>query len=332
MALAKTHAAAAVADGDTADHFAWKYVHEGGTGVDVIWVDEISMLDIELLCDLSHLTFRDPSPQWILSGDFNQYEPFFNAFRGKPFLKSFEHSTLLRILAGRNRLTLTECKRSDGPLFGFYSSLIKGGSRFERPLAEVVAEAREIYHPTKARGFIPGTSLAHTNLVISHKLRVELNAKCNVADAQGRSGVEQYTLLDFFSDEEIAKQSASTNQPQDAFFWPGMVVEARCSGRKLKNALPYEILAFEGDSVRLRLAINPSDEDDDSVAATEVTLCRRKFFTSMRLRYARTYASIQGLTITGLLALHDTQHPHFDMKKLFVGASRAVASDLLIVH
>jgi hypothetical protein len=62
----------AVAEGDTADHFAWKNVREGGTGVDVIWVDEVSMLDIDLLCDLSHVSFRDPPPQWILSGDFNQ--------------------------------------------------------------------------------------------------------------------------------------------------------------------------------------------------------------------------------------------------------------------
>ena len=62
IALAKTHAAAAVACGDTADHFAWKNVREGGTGVDVIWVDEVSMLDVELLCDLSHVSFRDPQP------------------------------------------------------------------------------------------------------------------------------------------------------------------------------------------------------------------------------------------------------------------------------
>lgn len=332
IALAKTHAAAAVADGDTADHFAWKHVREGGTGVDVIWVDEVSMLDIELLCDLSHVSFRDPAPQWILSGDFNQYEPFFNAFRGKPFTKQFEHSALLRLLAGRNRLTLTDCRRGDRPLFEFYASLIAGGSRYDRPLADVVAEARQLYHPTKAKGFIPGTALAPTNLVLSHRLRVELNTRCNQADAQGRDGVERFDLLDYYSEEEVARHGSGTNQPQDALFWPGMLVEARCNGRKLKNALPYEIVAFEGDSVRLKLAVATTDADDESTTATEVTLSRRKFFTSMRLRYARTYASIQGLTISGLMALHDTGHAHFDLCKLFVGTSRAVASDLLVVY
>ena len=53
---------------------------------------------------------------------------------------------------------------------------------------------------------------------------------------------------------------------------------------------------------------------------------------SMRLRYALTYASIQGITVKGLLALHDTSHLHFDRTKLFVGASRAVASDLLVIY
>ena len=45
------------------------------------------MLDMELLCDLSAVSLRDPSPQWILSGEFNQYLPFFNDCRGKAFTK-----------------------------------------------------------------------------------------------------------------------------------------------------------------------------------------------------------------------------------------------------
>jgi hypothetical protein len=333
IALAKTHAAAAVAEGDTCDHFAWKHVREGGTGVEVIWVDEISMLDIELLCDLNHVSFRDPPPQWILSGDFNQYTPFFNAFRGQSFSKSFEGSSLLRNLAGGNRLTLTQCRRSDAQLFAFYSSLIPGGARHERPLADIVIEARQTYHASKASGFLPGTALSPTNLVLSHKLRVELNLLCNVADAQGREGVEEFTMEEFFDPEELENLDTHKNQPQKALFWPGLVVMACCSGRKLKNALPYEIVAFEGDLVTLRMAVEPSDADDDgSGVSIDVVLTRRKFFSSMRLRYALTYASVQGVTIKTLLALHDTSHTHFDVRKLFVGTSRATANNLLVVY
>ena len=115
IALAKTHAAAAIAEGDTADHFAWKNVREGGTGVDVIWVDEVSMLDIDLLCDLSHVSFREPPPQWILSGDFNQYLPFFNTFLGKPFSKPFEEAcscTALLVGTGLRSLNAGEATRT----------------------------------------------------------------------------------------------------------------------------------------------------------------------------------------------------------------------------
>ena len=314
------------------DHFSWKHVREGGTGVDVIWVDEVSMLDIELLFDLSHVSFREPEPQWLLSGDFNQYLPFFNAFRGQPFAKPFENSALLFHLAGGSRVTLTECRRSDGQLFAFYASLIPGGVRHDRPLADNVAEARQMFHASKARGFLPDTALAPTNLVLSHKLRIELNARCNDADARGREGVVHFAMQDYYTPEELHGLDMHTNTPQDASFWPGLVVISRCTSRKLKNALPYEILAFEGNSVRLRLAGQASDADDESEAPCEVELSRTSFFKSMRLQYALTYASIQGVTIRSLLALHDTSHPHFDARKLFVGASRAVAYDKLIVY
>jgi hypothetical protein len=325
ISLAKTHAAAAITEGDTVDHFSWKHVREGGTGVDVIWVDEISMLDIELLCDMNHVDFRDPPPQWILSGDFNQYLPFFNNFRGKNFFKSFEGSGLLHQLAGGARVTLTECRRSDTQLFGFYSSLIPGGARHHKSLQENVLEAQQIFHPTRARGFIQGTALAPTNLVLSHRKRVDLNARCNAADAQGREGVVQFRMEDFYDAKEREELDDHRSQPQDACFWPGLVVLSKLSNKKVKNSLLYEILGFEGDKVRLQRLAKKEEEP-------EVQLAKKAFFKNFRLSYALTYASVQGLTIKNLLALHDTNHPHFDARHLFVGTSRAVASDLLIVY
>ena len=334
ISLAKTHAAAAITEGDTVDHFSWKHVREGGTGVDVIWVDEVSMLDIELLCDLSHANFRDPPPQWILSGDFNQYLPFFNSFRGKAFSKSFEDSELLHAFVGGNRITLTECRRSDAHLFAFYASLIPGGSRHGRSLKENVMEARQIFNPSKATGFIQGTALAPTNLVLSHRLRVELNSRCNQADAKGREGVEEFLMKDYYSEEELEYLDQHVNQPQDALIWPGMVMISRCTTRKLKNALASEVLGFEEDRVRLGLPKSESDraERAEPTKGEWVELTRKAFFRSMRLQYALTYASIQGVTIKTLLALYDTSHPHFDSRHLFVGTSRAIASDVLVVY
>jgi len=63
-----------------------------------------------------------------------------------------------------------------------------------------------------------------------------------------------------------------------------------------------------------------------------VSLKRADFFKSMRLRCAITYASAQGLTLQGLLALHDTSNEHFDWKKLYVGLSRATAKDQVVIY
>ena len=52
----------------------------------------------------------------------------------------------------------------------------------------------------------------------------------------------------------------------------------------------------------------------------------------MRLQYAVTYASAQGLTIRGLLALHDTGHQHFTWRMLYVGLSRATGRDRVVVY
>jgi hypothetical protein len=178
--------------------------------------------------------------------------------------------------------------------------------------------------------------LAPTNLVLSHRLRVELNALCNAADAQGREGVKEFKIQEFFDPEEMEKLDMHKNQPQTAFFWPDMVVTACRTICKLKNALPYQIIAFEGESVRVRLATQPSDADDDESDASgdsgDIVLSNSKFFSFMRLRYALTYASIQGVTVQTLLALHDTSHIHFDLTKLFVGSSRAVANNLLVIY
>jgi hypothetical protein len=63
-----------------------------------------------------------------------------------------------------------------------------------------------------------------------------------------------------------------------------------------------------------------------------VELKHAHFFKSVRMQYALTYASIQGTTVETLVALHDTPHPAFDSRNLFVGSSRAVANDRLIIY
>jgi hypothetical protein len=104
--IAKTHVAADVAGGDTVDHFVHRHVRNGGTGADVIVVDEVSMLNAALLVDLNHLTFRPRPAQWVLVGDFNQLLPRDDDVWRGVRLPAFEHSDLLKTMAGCNRCTL----------------------------------------------------------------------------------------------------------------------------------------------------------------------------------------------------------------------------------
>ena len=47
----------------------------------------------------------------------------------------------------------------------------------------------------------------------------------------------------------------------------------------------------------------------------------------LRLSYAMTYASIQGRSCQGSVALWDTDHPKFSRRHLVMGLSRATAAE-----
>ena len=83
----------------------------------------------------------------------------------------------------------------------------------------------------------------------------------------------------------------------------------------------YEIMHLGSSHVAIK-----ADEEEP------IQLKRGEFFRSLRLKYAVTYASAQGITVDGLLALHDTAHAHFDWRKLYVGLSRATGKNKVIVY
>ena len=125
--LAKTHLAAHNVGGLTINHFANKTVRRGKHPSGWIVVDEISMVDLACLAQLSKLAFC--GLKWILIGDWCQYQPINDRWCGQPLAKSFEHSSLLHTMAGGNSCRLTHNLRSDQRLFDFCGSLCPGGSR-----------------------------------------------------------------------------------------------------------------------------------------------------------------------------------------------------------
>ena len=133
----------------------------------------------------------------------------------------------------------------------------------------------------------------------------------------GREGVVRVTKAEFGEDSD----GEGKNSAQDALFWPGLRVIGYSRGSaRVKNGLVYEVVKL-GDVVTLR-----------AQGSEEFELPLAKFFRSVRLAYALTQASVQGLTLEGLISVWNAGHPHFDRRKLYVCVSRARRSDQLIVR
>jgi hypothetical protein len=126
-------------------------------------------------------------------------------------------------LCGCNRLTLTTCRRSNGELFAWYSSLIRGGARFELPLSAVLAEAR-------ARFTLAGP--ADHNLCISHRRRHQLNKAANER-------------------ERLAHPAQLVRARQSFWAWPGQKLLGAAGSRTIRNGCTYTVEAVGTDFLAL---------------------------------------------------------------------------------
>jgi hypothetical protein len=191
--ISKTHTASSRAGGVTADHWVRRHVLHGSNSADVVWLDEVSQIDVGVLCQLNKL--MPTSVRWLLSGDFKQFPPIGNCFRGSPVPKgAFERSSLLHSMAGGARVTLTTCRRSDPALFEFYDAVASSSL----PIGELVASAR-------ARFSLEGP--ARWNLVLSHRQRIAINRRLNELWRPANA---------FFVP---ARQSPGYNKSQDMWLW-----------------------------------------------------------------------------------------------------------------
>ncbi len=86
------------------------------------------------------------------------------------------------------------------------------------------------------------------------------------------------------------------------------------AGGKCLKGVFYEIEECNNDFVKLK--------GGEELTHDECVKC-------LRLSYAITYASSQGLTLPGIVRLDDTSNKHFSIKHLYVGVSRCTSSELL---
>jgi hypothetical protein len=294
--ISKTHAASRRAGGVTADHWVRRHVLHGSASCDYVWIDEVSQVDIGLLNQIAKLHWA--GVKFLLSGDFHQFAPVCNNWRGSPVPEdALEKSSLLHTLAGGNRCTLTECRRGARMLFDFYSSLIPGGSRAELPVQVCVAQAKAVFR---------SSAPARWNLVISHRRRCLINAARNRAEAPPDA-----VFL------EVSGRQARGNGAQSMLLWPGIQLFGCTSAAKaVRNGCLYTLENVNAEAQTLVLEGIGSLTFDQARAW-------------LRLSYAQTYASCQGTEFTDSLCLWDCGHRHFSRRHLFVGLSRARANAMV---
>ena len=292
--MTKTHVAAQRIQGVTCDHWVRRHVLNGRTDAQVLWVDEVGQVDVAVLAQLNKLTRTDT--RFLLTGDFHQFEPLANCWRGCLVGSGrLEGSLLLRRLAQGNRLTLTECLRSDARLFSFYASLVHG----DRPLQQSVAQAREQFKLT---------GHAEHNLVISHRRRMRLNAVLN-RKAKPDDGSAVWV--------PVVRERSDMNQAQDMWLWPGLRMLGCCHSDRdgIRNGVTYTLEAVDPEGVVIEGKRVPLD------------VVKRH----LRLAHCQTYANCQGTEFSGTLRLWDAGSSHFSRRHLYVGLSRARAADAVAV-
>ena len=277
----------------TADHWVRRTIRAGRCSLDWLVVEEVTQLDVGLWADIAELSMnRDV--RFLLLGDFRQLPAVQDAFGGAPVLRSLKESQLLHDLAGGCVHELTENQRSDEGIFSFLEWL-----RVDEPeqveLRDAVQRGRELF---------PRRGHPDTCLVISHAHRIAVNDREN-----RRLAPSDAVLLE----HRGSSGPAGTNQPQTMRVWPGLRLVG--AGARVAKGCFVEVREA-GERFVL--------DDGQSFSGPEL-------LRYTRLCHAITYASCQGLTLRGRVWLCDADNPHFSVKHLYVGASRATSAELLSV-
>jgi len=276
----------------TADHWCIRYMQHGDCqNVQYILVEECTQINVQLWGLLCQAKMR--GCKFICLGDFGQFQPVAETWAGSPLaVDALQSSAMLRELCGCNRFTLTENQRSDPPLFEFISSL-RPGTPEAKPLAQALAEAKQLF-PVTDRS-------ARWLLVMSHRKRMQHNRLMN----QARKPKDA-----FFFRYRPPHGNLSGNQPQSMWIWKGMTLVG-ASGAACPKGILVEVEDVTPEVVSL--------SSGAQLTAEQICKCTR-------LAHCLCYASVQGLTLPGVVRLSDTTSPMLTLRHLYVGISRATAA------
>ena len=107
--------------------------------------------------------------------------------------------------------------------------------------------------------------------------------------------------------------------------WPGVLITTVLDGLPKEGIYSSQLLGvitWDANTISLTCA------EGGQLYSVTHAFCQR----NLRLAYAMTYASVQGRTCLGSVALFDTTHPKFTRRHLVMGLSRATAADRVWLH
>ena len=117
-----------------------------------------------------------------------------------------------------------------------------------------------------------------------------------------------------------ATRNSGVNATQTMILWRGVILTAVLDGITKYGVYNSQMLRVESFDSNM---IDMVCVEGGASYRVSVNFCAR----NLRLAYAMTYASIQGRSCQGTVALWDTKHPRFTRRHLVMGLSRATAAE-----
>ena len=291
--LAPTHVASSQMAGCTVQGG----LYHGYDHNSVLIVDEVSMLAEGLLERLARWSLM--GARFVFLGDFCQLLPV-----GQDETRwRMEDSRVFKQLCNGLRICLTKNRRAAGDPEHF-QRILELRSRVE---ANEGAKDFLRHYPWN------GEKIDYY-LCISHHSRMRINRRENLAAAAAH---DKKLFV-----PSVGEIKGCSSQPQDMWIWEGLQLIGAGSRRKVLNGVLYIVTGFTEESISIR------PHEDFQANAVQVSLTEAS--ECLRLCYAAVYYSCQGRTLKEQhVMLLDTEHPHFTLRHLYVGASRVQHSKYL---
>ena len=312
--IAKTNAACRRfgCDAVTADKWLNHHVKNAhGSIPNVLFIEEISMIDLRLWGYISTL-FQLGRCQIIMAGDLFQIQPPKNTWCGVPVPKNaLGGSDLLYQLAGGNKCFLDINMRSDPVIYEFAKSLRAPGV----DLKERLQTAKQLFPPT--------TRIPDHVLVNSHNKRVNINKQCN--DLKKPLGA-------MFLEMEKSLNCRDECLPQSMWVWVGMKLMGQKTVKQKDPETEQPRVICMKSQMYTVTRCNERTITVGTSDGTQSTIPTTKACEYLRLCDAITYQRAQGLTLSGVIVLADTEKPYFEITHLNVGVTRATHSSLVEIR